>query len=150
MTRKSYTYSFEKWTQILNPVLRGKFNYFQIMSRACKEVREVLKSKGYQFHGYPYRNYHKLDGYVRQRLRVNFSNRGKKHGGVRQGKLLTVKYGNEFFIKDMKLVTGRYLNDLVYNSTLTIEEYIEKHKKKNPPVYHNGAKDGFFKYAYAK
>lgn len=150
MTPKNCTFSFEKWAKILNPVLRGKFNYFQIISRACKEVKETMEKDGNPFHGYPHMNYDILDSYVRQRLRVNFSCRGKKHGGVRQGKMLTVKYGNEFFIKDMKLVTGKYLNNLVYNSTLTIEEYIEKLRKKNPPIYHYGAKDGFFKHAYAK
>ena len=50
-------------------------------------------------HGIPALDITKLDGYVRQRLRVSFSCRGQKHGGQAQGKLLTVKYDNKFFIK---------------------------------------------------
>ena len=109
-----------------------------------------MKELELKFHGICYKNYSKLDGYVRQRLRVNFSCRGKKHGGQAQGKLLSVKYNNQFFIKDMKLVCGRYLHNLVYYPEMTIEEFIEKGKLKTRPSVYDTNKTSFFKYAYAK
>ena len=147
---KNNTLSFEQWKNKLNPIIRGKYNYFLISARACLAVRNKLKELGYNFHGICYQEYSKLDGYVRQRLRVNFSCRGKKHGGQRQGKLLTVKYGNLFFLKDMKLVSGRFLYNLVFTPNMTIEEFIAKGKHKNRPSMFDLNKSRFFKYAYAK
>ena len=147
---KSNTLSFEQWKNKLNPVIRGKYNYFLISARACLAVKNKLKELGYKFHGICYQGYSKLDGYVRQRLRVNFSCRGKKHGGQRQGKLLTVKYGNLFFVKDMKLVSGGYLYDLVFNPDMTLEEFVAKGKHKARPSMFDINRSSFFKFAYAK
>lgn len=143
---KRNTLSFEQWKERLNPIIRGKYNYFLISARACLEVKKKL---GFKFHGYCFYDYMSLDGYIRQRLRVNFSCRGKKHGGQRQGKLLTLKFNNEFFIKDMGLVNGRYLYNLVFNPNLTIKEFIASGKHKNTTEF-NDTKPRFFKYALAK
>ena len=51
LTRKSFSHSFEQWTAVLNPILRGKFNYFMIVQRACNAVAAVLKARGRSFHG---------------------------------------------------------------------------------------------------
>ena len=150
MIKKSKTYSFEKWKETLNPVIRGKYNYFLISARACHEVRNKLIELGRRFHGYCFMDYTKLDGYIRHRLRVNFSCRGKKHGGQAQGKLLTVKYGNDFFIRDMGLVNGRYLLNLIFNPTMTIEEFIEMGKHKTHKKRYNIKKNNFFRYALVK
>ena len=150
MIKKSKTYSFEKWKETLNPVIRGKYNYFLISARACHEVRNKLIELGRRFHGYCFMDYTKLDGYVRHRLRVNFSCRGKKHGGQMQGKLLTVKYGNDFFIRDMGLVNGRYLLNLIFNPTMTIEEFVAMGKHKIHKKRYSIKKNNFFKYALAK
>lgn len=148
-TKKSWTYSFEKWKEILNPILRGKFNYFLIPFEIKKELEPILKEMGRTMHGIPALNAGVLDGYVRQRLRVSFSCRGKKRGGQVQGKLLTVKYGNEFFIKDMGLVTGEYLKCLILSPNLSIDDFLTKQKARNKRTY-TTTKDRFFKFAYAK
>ena len=148
-TKKSWTYSFEKWKEILNPILRGKFNYFLIPFEVKKELEPILKEMGRTMYGIPALKTDVLDGYVRQRLRVSFSCRGKKHGGQTQGKLLTVKYGNEFFVKDMGLVTGEYLKCLILSPNLSIDDFLTIQKTRNKRTYTN-TKDRFFKFAYAK
>lgn len=148
-TKKSWTYSFEKWKEILNPILRGKFNYLLIPFEVKKELEPILKEMGRTMHGIPALKASALDGYVRQRLRVSFSCRGKKHGGQTQGKLLTVRYGNEFFVKDMGLVTGEYLKCLILSPNLSIDDFLTKQKARNKRAY-TITKDRFFKFAYAK
>lgn len=46
VTKKSCTYSFEKWTEILNPVIRGKFNYFLIPFQVARKIRLLLNERG--------------------------------------------------------------------------------------------------------
>lgn len=147
-TCKSCTFSFEKWSEILNPILRGKFNYFLIPFKVTSELKPVLESMGRECHAIASVPTYALDSYVRHRLRVNFSCRGKKHGGQVQGKLLTVKYGNKFFIKDMKLITGSYLRALYFYPNTTIDEYLSAIEKKKRTDHCDNSQ--FFKYAYAK
>lgn len=147
-TGKSLSKSNEQWTAELNPILRGKFNYFLISVRACMEVQKALAERNRRFHGYAFSKYYTLDGYVRQRLRVNFANRGRHHARYADGKLLNVKYGNEFFIRDMGLVTGSFLYSLIFHPNSTIESYLENcYKRINP---RNSASREFFKFAYAR
>lgn len=100
--------------------------------------------------GIPALDITKLDGYVRQRLRVSFSCRGKKHGGQAQGKLLTVKYDNKFFIKFMGLVTGAYMKAQIVFPGINIDDFIllmDSNKKKSTS---SQSKKRFFQYAYTK
>lgn len=147
-TSKTCTFSFEKWSEILNPILRGKFNYFLISFKVVSELKPILEAKGRKLHAIPSVPTNALDSYVRHRLRVNFSCRGKKHGGQTQGKLLTVKYGNKFFIKDMKLTTGSYLRALYLHPNTSIDEYLSAIEKKKRTDRRD--KSQFFKFAYAK
>ena len=148
-TRKCYSHSFEEWTAELNPILRGKFNYFLVANKAVKTVWLECRKRGMKFHGKVKRRYNDLDSYVRQRLRVNFANRGKRHAKQRDGKLMTVKYGNEFFIKAMGLVAGDYMSMQIREPNLTVDEFIERIKDKRKRKY-NEKRKRFFKYAYAK
>ena len=146
--KKSYTYSFEKWTSILNPIIRGKVNYYLKAAKAVDAVSEAMKSKGGKCHcRLDLRFLATTDGYIRNRLRVAFA--GRKRGSVRyvDGKLLTVKYGNSFFLKDMELVSGRYLYWKHYYPEMSKEEFLERTKKKSK---YNPKKDKFFRYALAK
>lgn len=147
-TNKSSTFSFEKWSEILNPILRGKFNYFLIPFKVVNELKPILEAKGRKLYAIPLVPTNALDSYVRHRLRVNFSCRGKKHGGQVQGKLLKVKYGNKFFIKDMKLVTGSYLKALYLNPNASVDEFLLTIG--NRKRAHNSSVIRFYKYAYAK
>ena len=148
-TCKSYSKSFEQWTSELNPILRGKYNYFLIATRACLEVEKVLTERGTKFHGFAYQNYGRLDGYVRQRLRVNFANRGKKSAKMKDGKMLTVKYSNQFFLNVMGLVCGEAMRLNVYypNQELNLLELWKNRAKERKRT---ATREQFFKYAYAK
>ena len=147
--KKNYTYSNEKWIEILNPILRGKFEYFLIPYKVKSELNPLLHAMGRKMHGIPCTPFAKLDGYVRQRLRVNFSCRGKKHGGQKQGKLLTVKYDNSFFIRDMGLTTGSYMHSLYNHPNTTIDEYLNIINSQKKRTYDSN-KSRFFSNAYAK
>ena len=146
-TRKSFSHSLEEWAAELNPVLRGKYNYFLVANRAVKAVWLECRRRSMSLHGKAKRDYRNLDSYVRQRLRVNFANRGKRHAKYKDGKMLTVKYGNEFFVKVMKLVTGQYMTMQMREPELTIDEFLRRTKKKNKC---SAGKASFFSYAYAR
>ena len=149
-TRKTWTFSFEKWKEILNPILRGKYNYFLIPHKVMMELRPLFEARGRHMHGIPVIRFNELDGYVRQRLRVNFSCRGKKHGGQVQGKLLTPKYNNEFFIKTMGLTTGSFMLSQLYHPESTIEDHVLYLSSKKRKRAWTEDRARFFKYAYAK
>ena len=149
MTRKTYSKSFEQWARELNPVLRGKFNYFLAANRAARAVWEECRRRGMQFHGRAKRTYQQLDAYVRQRLRVNFANRGRRHAKQRDAKMMTVKYGNAFFLKDMGLACGQYMADLLRDPALTKDEFLAAHKRKHK--WRSDARTvAFFGHAYAR
>ena len=112
------------------------------------ELKPVLESMGRECHAIASVPTYALDSYVRHRLRVNFSCRGKKHGGQVQGKLLTVKYGNKFFIKDMKLVTGAYLEALCTNPNTTIDDFLLTIGKRKRTYNANVVR--FYNYAHAR
>lgn len=150
LTKKSFSKSFEQWREELNPVLRGKYNYFQICNRACKAVMIECQKRQMSCKATAYKKYDRLDGYVRQRLRVNFANRGKRHAGVKDGNLLNVKYGNSFFRLTMKLVSGAYLAESIRRE-ISIEEFDALQNAKNKSRYRNDARTNrFFEFAYAK
>ena len=149
MTRKTYSKSFEQWAKALNPVLRGKFGYFLAANRAVRAVWEECRRRGMHFHGRAKRTYQQLDAYVRQRLRVNFANRGRRHAGQRDARMLTAKYGNAFFLEEMGLVSGQYMADLLRRPDLTPDEFLASRKKRRK--WRTDAKtEAFFGYAYAR
>ena len=61
-TRKTWTFSFEKWKEILNPILRGKYNYFLIPHKVMMELRPLFKARGRYMHGIPVIRFNELDG----------------------------------------------------------------------------------------
>lgn len=151
LTRKSFSHSFEQWTAVLNPILRGKFNYFMIVQRACNAVAAVLKERGRSFHGISYKGYVDLDGYVRQRLRVNFANRGRHHARVKDGFILHVKYSNAFFIKEIGLVCGQFMHWQMYNPSLSVDDFLATLKQRNKYRGRSTKSNSqFFNLAYAK
>lgn len=152
--KKTNTFSFEKWKEILNPFLRGKFNYMLLANKAIQEVRNKYKeqNKGMVCRAYfDHQFISKIDSKVRQRLRVSFANRGKKSARYNDGKMLTVKYPNTFFIKVMGITTGHFLLYKSLDKEITIEEYITKleNKPKRKRI-HNKERRVFFEYAYTK
>ena len=152
-TCKTFSKSFEQWAEDLNPVIRGKYNYMLGSVKAWKEVQEKLTARGRRMTGLPVKGvYTELDGYVRQRLRVNFSCKGKNHGGRMSGKMLTVKYSNRFFVCVMGLVTGDHLIRQIFHPNLSAERYMDfrEHEKKKRKRNSTPEKKAFFNLAYAK
>lgn len=150
-THKTLSKSFEQWAKELNPVLRGKFNYFLICNRACKAVRAECLKRGMTCKATAFKGYDDLDGYVRQRLRVNFGNRGKRHAKVKDGKMLNVKFPNNFFLLIMKLTSGAYLAEKIRHEDLTLEQYSAQQKMKKKRKFINDERTNrFFKFAYAR
>lgn len=148
LTKKSCTFSYEGWADRLNPVLRGKYNYYLKAIKAVKIVEETYKSKGRICHCKVDTNvYLNIDGYVRNRLRVAFANRGRRTARYRDGKMLTVKYPNKFFIEAVGLVTGALLVAQEWNPKITKEEYVNTSKRKSRK---DPTKKQFFEWAYAK
>ncbi len=148
-TCKTFSKSFEEWEMTLNPIMRGKYNYMLGSVKAWKAVRQILDIRKREMKGIPLKSiYKKMDAYVRQRLRVNFSNRGKRSGGQQAGKMLTVKYDNFFFLCDMELVSGDYLLRKLFHPMLTVEDYYWNRKWEKVKKFDPG-KAEFFKYANA-
>lgn len=151
-TNKNCTFSYEEWTDRLNPVLRGKFNYFLIANQACEVVRWECLKRNKPFHGMATLDFEKLDGYVRERLRTAFSNRGRLHGNRKQATLLHVKYGIEFFLKKMKLVCGALMKIQVRDSSYNVNRYLEhwEIRKSKRRTRTSAERSRFFMYANAK
>lgn len=149
-TGKTKSKSFEQWTELLNPIIRGKYNYFLIVTRACKAVKEAMAERGRAFHGVTRNHYVKLDGYIRQRLRVNFANRKRRHAKVKDGKMYHVKYGVEFFVKTIGLISGEYMHRHIWYPNETIDEYLEVRKNKQKRHHRKSYDAIYFALAYAK
>lgn len=148
VTGKSVSKSFEQWVAMLNPKLRGKYNYFLVANKACKAVKEKMSERGLSFHGLSYEGYAKLDGYVRQRLRVNFANRGKRHAKVWDAKMYHVKYGVAFFVKTIGLVSGQFMHRQIWYPQETVDEFLASRSKTK---WRGDAKTNrYFAYARAK
>lgn len=81
---------------------------------------------------------------------MSFANRGKRPAGVKDGKLMTVKYGNSFFRLTLKLVSGAYLAERIRRE-ISIEEFDVLQKAKNKSRYRNDARTNrFFEFAYGE
>ena len=98
-----------------------------------------------------FKGYGKMDGYVRQRLRVNFGNRGKRHAKVSDGRMLNVKYPNDFFLLTMKLVSGDFMAEAIRQDDITPEQYSAQQKTKKKRKYRDDERTNrFFRFAYAR
>lgn len=123
-TMKSLTLSTKAWLDRLNPIIRGKVNYYLNLHKAIKanEVhgqfsRCLVKATGKLLHN--------IDAYIRQRLRVAMVH---KNPSQRKGWLLTQKWNNEYFAR-IGLIPGNWL---YFNKMwgYQLEMYIERHKEK--------------------
>lgn len=119
-TRKNFTLSTKAWLETLNPIIRGKINYYLNIFKAVmanevygQKSRCILKAFSKQLH--------EVDSYVRQRLRVAMIH---KNPSQRKGWLMTKKWNNEYFVK-IGLIPAHWL---YYNKMwgYTIEQYLEK------------------------
>lgn len=139
-TRKSLTLSTKAWIERLNPIIRGKVNYYLNLHKAIKSnelfgqtSRCAVNVTGYMMSS--------IDAYTRQRLRVAMVH---KNPSQRKGHLFQRKWSNEYFAR-IGLIPGNwlYFNKI---SGYELETYIERLKttsrKKSQSKIANKAKRG--------
>lgn len=124
-TRKSLTLSTKAWLETLNPIIRGKINYYLNISKAVKANEEYGQKSRCILQAFS-KELHAVDSYVRQRLRVAMIH---KNPCQRKGWLMTSKWNNEYFVK-IGLIPSHWL---YYNKMwgYTLEMYLEKITAKN-------------------
>lgn len=127
-TKKSLTLSTKAWLDRVNPIIRGKVNYYLNLHKAIKSnekhgqtSRCIVKATGQQLHD--------IDSYIRQRLRVAMVH---KNPSQSKGWLCTTKWNNEYFAR-IGLIPANWL---YFNKMwgYELEQYIERQKtraKKN-------------------
>jgi group II intron reverse transcriptase/maturase len=119
-TKKTLTLSKEKWIEQVNPIIRGKVNYFHTIHKAIQlNAQYGIGSRCF------YKTFGKelqaIDGYIRKRLRVAMIH---DHPSQRKGWKMTKKWNNEFFAR-IGLIPGYwYFYHKIYGFTL--ESYIQR------------------------
>lgn len=113
-TPKKLTLDKVEWVNRVNPIIRGKVNYYVLVIDAIKENAE-LGQKSHCITRKLRRILDSLDGYIRKRLRVAFMH---KHPSQIKEYKMRSKWNNEFFIA-IKLIPSLwlYLNK-AYGQTL--------------------------------
>lgn len=124
-TKKTLTLSQEVWINQVNPIIRGKVNYYLVPYKAVK----LNEAKGQESHCYLKsfsKQLHALDAYTRQRLRVCMQH---GHTGVRRGFLMIHKWNIKYFCKAKLIPSNWYYFNVMYG--YTIEHYITKQETRN-------------------
>lgn len=124
-TRKTLTLSKEEWMKRVNPIIRGKVNYYLTVHKAI----ELNKIAGQESHVAIYataNDLHNLDMYTRQRLRKCMIH---GHSSVRRAFAMISKWNIQYFCT-IGLIPANWL---FYNHVYgyTIEQYIETQTKRN-------------------
>lgn len=124
-TRKTLTLSKETWIDRVNPIIRGKTNYYLNPYKAVK-ANEAYGQASHCYLKAFSKDLHSIDSYVRQRLRVAMIH---KHPNQRKAYQMMYKWGIEFFCK-IGLIPSNWL---YYNKMYgyTIEQYVERQTAKN-------------------
>jgi group II intron reverse transcriptase/maturase len=123
-TRKTLTLSKEAWIDRVNPVVRGKVNYYLNPYKAVK-ANEAYGQKSHCYLNAISRDLHDVDSYLRQRLRVAMIH---KHPTQRKAYQTTLKWGIEYFCK-IGLIPSNWLYYHKING-YTIEQYVERQTAK--------------------
>lgn len=143
-TVKSWTLNSKAWIEKINPILRGKVNYYLNLHKAIEankkygqQSRCFVKAIGNQLH--------MIDAYTRQRLRVAMIH---KNPNQRKGLLMRQRWNNEYFVK-IGLVPsnwwffhkmwgydiGKYIENLTNKIKKKTAKKIEKMKERGQEYY---------------
>jgi len=123
-TRKTWTLNSKAWLELVNPVIRGKTNYFLTLYKAVQENAKYGQQSHCYFNIFG-KQLRAIDGYIRQRLRVAMIH---SHPSQRKGHLMKTRWNNEFFAR-IGLIPAYWL----YNSKqfgYTIDQYVDYMKKR--------------------
>lgn len=143
-TRKTLTLNKEDWVNRVNPIIRGKVNYYVTIIKAIRANEEL----GQKSHCRTRRMRWILlgiDGYIRRRLRVAFIH---KHPNQRKGVKMQSLWNNAFFL-GIKLVPSywlylnkvygytkeQYLDDMTRKAKRNLMNKIRRAKEKGEEYY---------------
>lgn len=123
-TKKTLTLSSKEWLQRVNPIIRGKVNYYLNIYQAINENR-TYGQWSRCFQNSFGKELQAIDAYTRQRLRVAMLHH---HPNQRKGHVMKTKWNNQFFAK-IGLIPSYWL---YYSRQFgyTIEQHIERLSKK--------------------
>ena len=123
-TKKTLTLSKEKWLEQVNPIIRGKINFFLNVYQAIKENEKHGQKSRCFLNSYG-RDLEAIDAYTRQRLRVAMIH---GHPTQRKGHVMKTKWNNEYFAR-IGLIPAMWL---YYSKQFgyTLEQYIQRITKK--------------------
>lgn len=124
-TRKTLTLSQEEWIKRVNPIIRGKVNYYSTLYKAMEKNKAYGQESHCCLTSFS-EELHKIDAYTRRRLRVCMIH---KHPTVRKGMAMTMKWNVEYFCKIKLIPAGWLYYDNMWG--YPIEKYIEKQISKN-------------------
>ena len=123
-TVKSLTLSTKAWLERINPIIRGKVNYYLNVHKAIEANRQYGQNSRCFINAIG-SLLHDIDAYVRRRLRVAMIH---KNPSQRKGWLMTSKWNNEYFAR-IGLIPGNWLfYDKMWGYDL--EVYISRIKAK--------------------
>jgi RNA-directed DNA polymerase len=128
-TKKTLTLSKDKWIEQVNPIIRGKINYYLTIYEAIKENEKYGFKSSCFFNSFGNKLL-AIDGYIRQRLRVVMIHH---HPSQRKGHAMKTKWSNAFFALIGLVPSYWYYYHKIYGFTL--ESYIDKMKEKQQKNY---------------
>lgn len=124
-TQKTITLSKEEWIERVNPIIRGKVNYYLNIYKAVKKNESYGQKSHCNLNCFS-KELHNIDMYTRQRLRLCMQH---KHPNMKKAWKMCTKWNVEYFCQ-IGLVSSNWL---YYNKMYgyTIEQYIERQTSKN-------------------
>ena len=125
-TRKTLTLKKEEWIKRVNEIIIGKVNYYKTVQKAI----ELNKQAGQESHCFikgSIQELHKLDAYIRQRLRMCMIH---KHPSIRGAYGKTWKWNIEFFCTTGRIPAAWHYYKEMYPG-YTIETYVDIQTKSN-------------------
>jgi len=128
-TKKTLTLNPKAWLGRVNPVIRGKVNYFLTLYKAVQENEKYGQKSHCNFNIFG-KQLLAVDGYIRQRLRVAMIH---DHPTQRKGHAMTTRWNNEYYAR-IGLIPAHWL---YYRCQFgyTIEQYVDYMKKKQKQKY---------------
>lgn len=130
-TSKTLTLSTEVWLERLNPIIRGKVNYYLNVHKAVL----ANESYGQQSHCIVTalgRKLKEIDGFIRRRLRVAMIH---KNTNQRKGIMMSKRWNNEYFAR-IGLIPAKWLYFNKMNG-YELEAYIQDYNQKAAKVLHS-------------
>mgnify|MGYP001945386787 CR=1 FL=1 len=123
-TRKTLTKSQKEWVMEVNPVIRGKTNYYLNLWKA-KEANKQFGIPCSCYFNVCYKELLAIDGYIRKRLRVAMIHRNPTQ---RKGMAMKTKWNIEFFARIGLVSAFQHYYGEQYGHT--IEDYVNYMKEK--------------------